>query len=363
MRFSIRLILLLVIYITFLPASGSFALPQFSVEYKQSCQLCHQNPTGSGMRSLYGAQSFSYMELPAQPLDDFGKLDEISPLIGKKLQAGFDFRSIFYAAGQDSSGKSFLTMEGDLYLAFTPTDHTLLYIDRNLSGSGELFALIQGLPMSGAVRVGRIVPAYGWRFEDHKAYVQQKLGLVPRAPLSPDNGIEFGFYPMAWEFSAAITNGGFSPVDRDEGKALTTRAAGRTSIGALNLTGGVSYRYNELGRRSPLVRYAGAFFGGNYGTFTYLGETDWMGSDVTGLVTTHTASYRLKPGVNLSLAYDFYDPDLDVKAGTSWRTRLSSELYLTGYLELIPAFYWESDKTGPTGKEFGVGELQLHVWF
>jgi len=74
-------------------------------------------------------------------------------------------------------------------------------------------------------------------------------------------------------------------------------------------------------------------------------------------------SYRIQRGINVSTQYDFYDPDLDVKSGSSTRWRLSSELYLTGYLELIPAYEINEDKTPIATRRYGTGELQLHFWF
>jgi len=341
------------------------ALPQFTAEYKQSCQLCHQNPTGGGMRTLYGAQFFSYMELPVKSLEDFTKLEDIQPKLSKNIQIGADFRSMFFTMTRDTNAATFFTMEDNLYLAFMPTERATLYLG-SLSYQQEVFLLLQGLPMSGALRVGQFVPAYGWRFEDHKSFVRDMLGFSPQSHnrIAPDNGVEFGFYPMEWEASLALTNGaGVTMFDSNDDKTITTRAIGRFSVSSLNLTAGGSYRYAELGRARPALRYFGPFIGANWSGFTYLGETDWMVSGSSALVASHLVSYRIQRGINVSTQYDFYDPDLDVKSGSSTRWRLSSELYLTGYLELIPAYEINEDKTPIATRRYGTGELQLHFWF
>jgi len=37
-------------------AGEAGAVPRYSARYGQSCTLCHQNPTGGGMRTLYASQ-------------------------------------------------------------------------------------------------------------------------------------------------------------------------------------------------------------------------------------------------------------------------------------------------------------------
>jgi len=354
-------------------ATNLSALPEFSVRYNQNCQLCHHSPNGGGMRSLYGAQFFSYMDIPWKPESDLANLEKkVQPQINKNFQVGFDFRSIYYSTRGDyhdqygnnyvSEGdNSFISMQGDLYLAFIPSEKLLLYLDKGLRGNFEAFALFQGLPGHFFMRAGHFVPGYGWRFAEHKAFVRDSLGFGLGGA---EDGIEAGHYDMNGEFSMAITNGRpASIIDSDKAKALTLRTAGRIALGNLKLSVGGSYRYAEYGGElrndSVLTRYAGVFGGVNLGRFTYLGEGDFIIRQDKGFVATQKLLVKLRPGWDLDFMYDYYDPDIDVQTGYVYRTRLANHFYLTVYLELIPSIEWNSIQ----GQEFGIGELQLHSWF
>ncbi len=332
------------------------ALPEFSVRYGQNCQLCHHNPNGGGMRSLYGAQFFSYNDLPWKPEKDIMKIqDKVNPQLNDNFQIGFDFRTLFYA--DDEGENSFMSMQGDLYAAITPTENMLLYLDRGLRGSFEAYALIQGLPHHTFVRAGRFIPGFGWRLVEHKAFVREKLGFGLDGQ---EDGVELGMVGMNGDVSIAITNGKpTSIIDVNKAKALTARASRRFALGGLNLTVGGSYRYAELGDDIPLNRYSGIFGGFQIGRFTYLGEGNLTVDSTQGFVSTQKAIFHLRPGWDIDLIYDYHDPDIDYQTGYDYRAKIASHFYLTGYLELIPAYEWNR----VSGEEFGSGEIQLHGWF
>ncbi len=366
-RFKI-LSLINILIIVSISVSNVSATPEFAVQYKQTCQLCHHNPTGGGMRALYGAQYFSYMDLPWKPFKDFEELEQIQPKLNDNFQIGVDFRSLYWndigETESDPDGNSYLTMQGDLYFAFMPSDKTFIYVEKGLTSHFEAFAQFQGLPMAGVIKAGRFVPNYGWRFSDHKSFVRDALGFsaypTKGTPLVEDSGIEIGFYPMEWEFSLALTNGAPSTIDADDGKAVTARTAARFSLFNANVTIGGSYRYNQIGLSSPDLRFGGGFWGLNHGRLTYIGESDWiLRNGKTGYVTTHKVDYRIRQGWDVSYSYDFYDPDIDLKEGIATRSRIASNLYLTGYLELIPAIEFNEDNN----IKYTTTELQLHVWF
>ncbi len=364
----ITLLLLLSLIGLILSVAETEATPQFAVQYKQNCQLCHHDPTGGGMRSLYGAQYFSNMDLPINPVKDIAELEKFQPKINDNFQVGVDFRSLYWndfgETEADPNGNSFITMQGDLYFAFMPTDQAVIYIEKGLTNHFEAFALFQEFPMAGAIKVGRFIPNYGWRFTDHKTYVRDVLGFsqypTKGQALIEDTGIEVGFYPMEWEFSLSLTNGAPSTIDADDGKAITARTATRFSLFDSDITVGGSYRYNQIGIPSPDLRYGGGFWGVSLKKFTYLGETDWILKDgKTGSVASHKLDYRIKRGWDVGVSYDFYDADVDLKEGSSWRGKLSSNIYLTGYLELIPAIEINED----LNKKYTSAQMQLHVWF
>lgn len=360
-----------VLLFTLILPRQSTAIPRFSVEYGQSCQLCHHNPNGGGMRSLYGAQFFSYTDLALTRLEDLGKLEKITPKIGENFQFGADFRTLYYSRWKDVEDNSFLTMQGDLYLAITPSDNTLIYLEKGLGSAFETYALLHGLPGKLAIKAGRFIPSYGWRFADHKSYVRDYLGFSQFPELGPrlteDSGIEGGFHHLNWDWTLALTNGVSGFIDADEGKALTTRGSFRWALGETNLTLGGCYRYAQVGLANPVKRYAGGFWGLNWRGFTAIGETDLVVNDPaenrTAMATTNIIGYEVHNGFDLNLAYDFLDTDIDKKSGSRTRYKLFSEIYITGYLELVPSVEWHTIETSNTTTEYGSGELQLHLWF
>jgi len=324
------------------------------------------------MRSLYGAQFFSYMDMPWKPLEDFAELENFNPKVGNNLQYGVDFRSIYHSSNDDQEGNTFITMQGDLYFAIAPTENTLVYFDKPLYSSFEAFVLVQGLPWFGAIRAGRFVPTYGWRFVDHNAFTRSTLGFGERN--IPQDGVEVGLYPMEYELSLALTNGSFTagPTDANRGKTLYFRGAYRAKAGELNVQLGGSYRQAEwhLGRGNaspPKEQTYGGFWGAGYGRLLYLGEVDWIDSEKFNRlpVTSHTASYKVRQGWDVSVSFDRQGEYLAMNyPGLSRRYlerfRLSSEFHLTGAIELTPGV---SQAKRYDGKRLTTGELMLHFWF
>ncbi len=67
---------LLIVLLVLLAAIPALAGPQYSAMMGQSCFLCHVNPTGNGMRELYGSQFFAPTYLPMKPTH-FELLDKL----------------------------------------------------------------------------------------------------------------------------------------------------------------------------------------------------------------------------------------------------------------------------------------------
>lgn len=341
------------------------ALPQYAAEFKQSCRLCHHNPAGGGMRTLYGAQFFSYMDLPVKNVTDLSELDQVRPDINRNFQIGFDLRTMAFADNRRPKQNTFFTMQTDLYVALMPSDRTLAYVELPQTGQGERFLLYQGLMREGAVKVGRFIPNYGWRFANHKTFTREKLGFGPTSlePVAPDNGLEIGYYPMDWEASVALTNGTQGLLDADVGKAATLRGMRRFTASGVNLSAGGSFRYSPLGLNGPVTRLVGVFGGANWQAYTYLAEVDLISKAATGLVASHLLAWKVMRGWTVTAAGDFYDPDLDQRTGIERRVRLSSEIHWTGYLELVPAWEWHVTESPSGTQKFATLEAQLHFWF
>lgn len=337
-------------------SGNTYALPEYGVRYGQSCQLCHYSVTGAGARTLYGAQFFSYTDLPANPLD-FDEIAQVNPMISDNLQAGFDFRTFYYVYDEtnlNADQNSFLTMQGDIYLTWQAGDRTIVAFDKGLRNTFEAYVQTQALPGAMAAKMGRFMPNYGWRFADHTAYVRQFTGFGGTQGVGgEEDGFEIGHFDESWELSAAVTNGPVAgPVDSNQGKAFTSRAAKRYHFGNLGITLGGSYRYAEFGNGGPPNRrMAGAFYGLNVGKWTLLGEvdgilTDAVGSPTTsGYVTTNVLRFDMKKGIAAHTSFDYYEPDLDFASGQFMRGRLGVDYTPYGYVTLTPILEYSSDPT------------------
>jgi len=341
----------------FAPPIG--ATPEYAARYNQSCGRCHQNPGGAGMRTLYGARFVSFTDLPWTTLE-FDEIERIQPMVSDNIQIGADARTLYYSA--DDGTNSFITMQGDIYLAIQPNDKTMVYFDKGLSRNYEAFILLRGLPGEGFLRAGRFVPTFGWRFADHKTFTRRFLGYGGESGAGGyEDGVEAGFSPEGWDFTLSVTNGAvLNVVDVNRGKAVAARAARRFTLGGMNWTLGGGYRYAELGGvNGPNLRHAGGFWGVNRGRFTLMGESDAILEDNTSIVSTTLLRFRVRQGVYTTATYDYYDPDIDLKTGHYQRVRLAADLVPRGYLALTPAVEWNHSPD----REYLIGEVQLHFWF
>ena len=116
--------------------------------------------------------------------------------IGKNITIGTDFRELFIAAtanAPEAPPQGFFPMQGDIYLSFQLDPKFLLYYDRGMSNTYEVFGLANVLPWDGYVKAGRFVPSYGWKFDDHTMFVRSEEGFAP--PGNSDGGVEVGFSP------------------------------------------------------------------------------------------------------------------------------------------------------------------------
>lgn len=358
--------LFIALFIALVTVSSGYALPEYQVKYQQTCALCHHAPTGGGMRTLYGAQFFSYTDLPVSKLD-FAEMERVKPQLNDNIQFGFDLRGLFYLqndfedSDQPSQGtdhNQFVLMQADAYISAKLSDQAHVLLDFSRNGVQEGYALFRGLPMTGVVRAGKFMPSYGWRFADHKLFTRRFLdygGTRGAGPKSYDSGVELGFYPEGWDITVGIFNG----VANSNGKATVARIARRHTLGGLNLSIGGSYRLEDWGNASESDQFYGSFYGANLGRLTFLGEVDWLDMQTQGYVMTQQLRYMIRNGVYLNTYYEFFDSDLDIKAGNYWRTRFTADIIPRGYYSITPAFEWNHD---PNGDEYGIGEVQLHVW-
>ena len=312
------------------------AIPRYAARYQQNCNLCHMNPTGGGMRSLYASTFLVPTEMALFPWKD-EQLDKIRPDLTESVSIGTDIRMVHHYANKarPTPENNFFQMQGDVYLNFQMGPQFSAYLDRGQSSTLELFGLAYVLPKNGYLKFGRFTPAFGWKFADHRQFVRQRLFFEP--PNQTDVGLEVGFFPGRYSLVLASVNGsGGIPADTDAILAYTARGSARLRVRAVAFELGGSYWRNSERRG---LRLAGGPFGYvNIGPFTWLWEVDWSklrpleSASTTQVVTSHEFSWQVVQGMDVLGAYNFHDPNVTSPTGTRSR-------YSVGVETLVRPFF------------------------
>jgi hypothetical protein len=284
------------------------------------------------------------------------------------LGVGADFRTLFFTRNDPVVGSSngFWQMQGDLYLNLRVAKKVNVFLKKGLRDGFEVFGLFNVLPAGGHVKVGKFVPNFGMKTDDHTAYVRSLTGWSPEFGRIERTGLELAVSPGPVTVTGGIYNaeeGLYVPGSSQ--KAFLGRAEGifalaekiYLGLGADVFTKKVSGVTNTL---------FGGFGSLSIGDLTVLGEADAMkekaasGTTTTGLVMSLEADYVLTQGIDLKAGYDFYDPDVDVKTGTTSRYSLGFEFFPLGGVEVRPVYRIVKDEPD-TGNRNEL-HLLLHIY-
>jgi hypothetical protein len=303
-----------------IPARG---MPRYSARYEQKCALCHVNPSGGGLRTPYASQYLVPEEI-AWSTPEKSLLEGIDPQIAERILIGTDFRTIYTYANEDVPGAvaDFFQMQGDIYINFQMDDELSLYYDQGISSSYELFGMWQGLPLTGYVKLGRFIPSYGWKFDDHTMFVRSDLGFFP--PTNSDVGVEFGVSPKRFDVQFAVVNGNRGSMSDDNRKFATVlNAVLRGHTGPFGWSAGAAGYWDDGDEAN--FGTGGTFGYLTWRRITWLAQVDWTLDDpqgvghTTGFVTSSEATYQVRRGLELLATYDFFDPDFNQESGAKTR--------------------------------------------
>jgi hypothetical protein len=351
------------------PARG---LPRYSARYGQTCGLCHVNPTGGGMRTLYASQDIVPREL-AWSRAGAESLTGIDPRIGANLIVGTDFREIYYSdyGGPPAAPKArgFFQMQGDLYLAFQLGHKTTLYYDRSMTDTREVFAT-HYLGPELYVKAGQFVPSQGWRFDDHTMFVRADAGFYP--PAISDVGVEVGTLLGGLDAQVALLNGSRGArMDSDGELAAAASAVYRFRAGAVNLAVGAG-GYTTRGTYPSGAEVATAFGYASWRGITWIGQGDMQwpykasGSDSGRVgILSHEVSLVVHRGFDLLATYDLFDPNVDRPGETAWRIGGGVHLMPAPYAVVEALYRFARGDAGPAIPRGDYDEvvLQLHVLY
>jgi len=349
-------------------ALPALAEPVFAVRTGYRCSQCHVNRSGGGMRTSFGS-IYTQTTLPAHllPLPEGKNLLPANP--NALFAVGADFRFQYLSVDREDETEntsSFEIQEANLYGDFRLLRNRMdLYLDLKVGPGGasarELFGLFSfGDHWRGYVKVGKFLPAYGWRLPDDAAFIRQFSGFTYSAP---DIGVEFGAEPGKWSLHLSTTNGSGGGSDTDQMKRVTLSTARR--FGRKGRLGLSATNNDTDGSR---VTGAGLFGGANFGRLSLLAEGDWFEIDDLAAKTERVIAFiegnvLISRGFNLKIAHDWIDPDRDHETDERTRTSLGLEyipfpfLQLRGFLRL---------KDGPpqvAGARDTQVDLEVHIFF
>ncbi|MBI4427767.1 MAG: hypothetical protein HY562_01470 [Ignavibacteriales bacterium] len=375
---NVRYILLL-LSVSAPAASFVYSLPKFASRTGAKCQSCHVNPTGKGMRSEFGS-TYGRDDITMPTFKEQTDYDEFSTNLTSNISVGADVRTlVFY--NQREKGSSFFEMQGDLYFDLRLNKKLRVYFDKGLYTGFELMAIAKVLPMEGYVKVGKFMPAYGTRIDDHNAFIRggpfgggPYAGLIPAdypdglrfGERSEDTGIEFGFTPSFFSFQLGFFNGlpgaGINGFVATKQKAVALRAETSFRLREFNISlGGSLYNYPDP---TGTITYYGAFGSVTLlETLTFHTEVDILtrvqsGPDITGMILWNELNYMVVPGIDLKFGYEFYDPDTEIKNGSFSRITLGAEFFPLSGLEVRPLYKINLEDL-PSGSNVGNDEFQL----
>ncbi len=345
---------------------AAHAVPRYSARYGQRCQLCHQDPSGGGMRSTYASEYLLPAEIAMRPSFDEGA-ERIERALTRSVILGADMRTLAAYSREHKEENNFFQMQGDVYLHVQMEPRFAAYVERGISGSYELFGTASILPANGYLKVGRFAPAYGWRRPDHTAFTRATLGYFT-PPAHTDVGIELGLFPFNTSLNFSVLNGAPGRLrDSDGARAYVFRAEKRVRAGPLRAAIGGSLL--EDAPTSVADWTAGPFASLAWGPLAWIGECDWQraagGTGITSFAVSHEVSGRLARGIDLLATYDLHDPDIDRKSGAHRRIGVGLDALPLPFIGLLGMVYFHDFDEGGAfmGKDDAEALLVVHFFY
>jgi hypothetical protein len=311
------------------------AEPYLAAQMGLKCAQCHVNPTGGGMRTVFG-NAFAQTTLAAKRLgseEDMWTGQVMKFLsVGGNARANFNYTDVPH---QDSANE-FAVEEARIYLDFGVIPNRLsVYIDQRVApgNATNLEANIRYWITESSlyVKAGRMYLPFGYRFEDDNAFVRSLSGINMQAP---DEGVEFGIEKGSWSTQFALSNGTAGAPESDDGKQFTLRSEYVASA----WRAGVSAMDNDTEAGDRLG--AGLFGAYRLGPVTLIGEIDYFDDDSIGvdgrqlMASLVEADWKVRQGHNLKFTYEWLEPDDDVDEDEQTRTSLLYEWSPIQFIQL-----------------------------
>ncbi|MBE0558954.1 MAG: hypothetical protein IH628_17135 [Proteobacteria bacterium] len=351
------------ILIAALSSSGE-GLPKFASRTGLSCQSCHVNPAGGGMRKAFGV-TYGQEELPVASWQEEGGFQGFSTKLNDYIAFGADLRTLyFYQRGDPTGRNSFFQMQTDVYLSAQVAKKATLVVGKGQGDRFEAFGIANVLPLNGYIKAGWFSPAYGLRMDDHNIFARSKTLFASNA--GQDAGVELALSPGPVTLTAAVSNGASGTSDDNQAKAMLGRAEGSFAVSLVNVRLGGMY-YNNTTTGGVMTLYGGFAMVSVDENLTLLGEynrrRDFLNMTATaasGNIFSLELDYLVTQGFDLKIGYDFYDEDILLKSGTEQRYVFGAEFFPMAGVELRPMYVIRKEE--PTEIKNDQVLVLLHVY-
>jgi hypothetical protein len=312
----------------FFLAYSAHAEPYLAVQMGFKCGQCHVNPTGGGLRTVFG-DAFAQTLLPHKHVDTGA--DTWVGEINRFLAVGGDllFDGEYTKTTNTPSLDAFALDQARAYIDATVIPGRLaVYVDELVAPGGALNEEAYGMYWSAShqwyVKAGQLYLPFGLRLQDLSAFIQTASGINMT---TPDQGVEFGWEHNAWDAQFAVTNGTAGGPEVNHGKEYSGQLIYVESHWRVGL--GANFNDALIGNKSAL-----ALFGGlKTGPIAWLAQAEVVddksipNDDGRALATLLEANWLLATGNNLKITSEFLNPNRDV--GHDQQTRLSLVYELT----------------------------------
>ena len=312
------------------------AEPWIAVQTGFKCIQCHVNPSGGGLRTIFG-NVYAQTELAAQRLNP-DDTELWTGGISRFLSVGGNARANAELTDSRTAGTdtAFELEEVRLFLDFAVVpDRLSVYVDQRFApgSSANLEADVRLWLREGTmyVKAGQFYLPFGLRLEDDSAFVRQVPGLNMT---TPDNGVELGLEAGAWTAQLAIANGAAGAAEADDAKLVAVRAEFVQPAWRV----GASAGRNGVDAGERLV--AGVFAGVRTGPVAWLAEADRVDDDSLGadgrtlLTGLLEANWLVSKGHNVKMTAEYFEPDDDVEENEQNRFSVVWEYFAMQFLQL-----------------------------
>jgi hypothetical protein len=345
-------------------ASVAQAEPYLAVQQGLKCGVCHVNPTGGGLRTVFG-DLFAQNNLPANKVD--AGADNWIGQISSFLRVGGDLRfdGELRQAPHTSSVQQFSLEQVRVYLeANVIPDRLLVYVDEQVAPGGALNREAYGVFWSAAhewyVKAGQMYLPFGLRLQDQSAFVLTSSGINMT---TPDQGVEVGWLRGPWEAQFAVSNGTAGGSVTSAGKQFS----GQLIYVVPRWRVGLAANSND---QSVGHKNAVAVFGGlRTGPIAWLGQAELVSDQSIAnnqgrmLATLVEADWLLARGNNLKLTDEFFNPDRQAGHGEQTRWSLVYELTPIQFVQIRAGFRYSDGIPQDNSQHERLYFIELHGFF